>query len=59
MKQAFIEEKILGIQNEIEIIKKFFVKDPDFGVDKKNWANIQPEVKKVRKNIYKKFYGKK
>jgi len=59
MKQTIIKKKIFNLQNELEFLKRFFIKKPDFDVDKENWTKVKPEVKKARKKVYQKFYGKK
>ena len=59
MNQTIIEKKIFNIQSELDFLKKFFIKKPDFDIDEKNWGKINSEIKKIRNRIYQKFYGKK
>lgn len=58
MNQTAIEKKIFNIQSELDFLKKFFIKKPDFDIDEKNWRKVNLEVKRTRKKIYQKFYGK-
>ncbi|BCX15628.1 MAG: hypothetical protein KatS3mg097_520 [Candidatus Parcubacteria bacterium] len=54
-----LREKILNIQSELEILKRVFLKKPDFSIDEKNWKKIRTEIKKLRKELSKKIYAKK
>lgn len=55
--QIAVKEKILNIQTELELLKKTLLKEPDFGIDEKNWQKIRPELKKIRKELLKKTYA--
>jgi len=57
--QIAVKEKILNIQTELEFLKKTLLKEPDFSIDEKNWQKIRPELKKIRKELFKKTYAKK
>jgi len=59
MKQVIIKRKILNIQNELEFLKRFFIEKTDFNIDEKNWKEIRPTLKEIRKRIYQKSYVKK
>ena len=59
MTNSNVREKIQTLEGEIEVLKRLVVREPDFEIDKKNWKKITPEVKKIRKKLYKKTYGKK
>ena len=57
--QTIIKEKILNIQVELELLKRTLIKEPNFGIDEKNWQKIKPELKKIRKELFRKIYAKK
>ncbi|NCS99823.1 hypothetical protein CO116_00930 [Candidatus Falkowbacteria bacterium CG_4_9_14_3_um_filter_38_19] len=57
--QTTIKERVLNIQTELEVLKKALLKEPDFDIDEKNWQKIRPELKKIRKELFKKTYAKK
>ena len=59
MNQTTIKERIFNIESELEFLKRSLSKEPSFDIDEKNWQKVKSEVKKVRKEIYQKFYGKK
>ena len=54
-----VREKIQTIEGEIEVLKRLVVREPDFEIDEKNWQKIAPEAKKIRRELYRKTYGKK
>jgi len=58
MKQASVKEKIIGIQAELEILKRALIKKPDFDIDEKNWSKVKSSAKTVRKDLYRKQYAK-
>lgn len=53
-----IKEKIFGLEVELQMIKKALRKEPNFNIDEKNWLKIEREAKNVRKNLYRRVYGK-
>ena len=57
--QTTIKERVLNIQTELEVLKKALLKEPNFDIDEKNWQKIRPELKKIRKELFKKTYAKK
>ncbi len=57
--QIAVKEKILNIQTELELLKKALLKEPNFTIDEKNWQKIRPELKKIRKELFKKNRAKK
>ncbi len=59
MNQTTIKEKIFNIESELEFLKRSFLKEPNFDIDEEGWRKIKSEVKKIRKEIYQKLYGKK
>ncbi|PIS39599.1 MAG: hypothetical protein COT33_01095 [Candidatus Nealsonbacteria bacterium CG08_land_8_20_14_0_20_38_20] len=59
MTQSTLREKILNLESELKLLKHYVIETPDFDIDEKNWQKIRPEVKKIRKKLYQKFYGKK
>ena len=58
MTQTVLREKILGLQAEMESIKRAITKRPGFTIDEENWRRIRTEAKKIRKKLYKTAYGK-
>ena len=59
MSQTSVKDKILNLQAELDLMKQALVKEPDFGVDDKNWRKVESKAKKIRKSVYQKYYGKK
>lgn len=59
MNQQRLKEKIFNIESELEFLKRLLKKKPDFDIDEKNWRKIRSEVKKIREELYQKYYGKK
>lgn len=59
MSETQLKEKIQNIETEVETLKRFLIKKPDFSVDEKNWNQIKADVKKVRSFTFAKVYGKK
>lgn len=59
MTKIEVAEKILKMENQLELLKRFFVQKPDFNIDERNWEKIRPIAKIVRGKIYKKTYGQK
>ncbi|MBU2265793.1 MAG: hypothetical protein KJ977_02015 [Candidatus Omnitrophica bacterium] len=57
--QIAVKEKILNIQTELDFLKKALLKEPNFTIDEKNWQKIRPELKKIRKELFRKTYAKK
>lgn len=57
--QIAVKEKILNIQTELEFLKKALLKEPNFAIDEKNWQRIKPELKKTRRELFKRSYAKK
>jgi len=55
--QIAVKEKILNIQTELEFLKKALLKEPNLTIDEKNWQKIRPELKKIRKELFKKNYA--
>jgi len=58
MSKAVIQEKIRKLESELELIKKSLDKKPDFDIDEKIWKEVEPTVRKIRKQLYKEVYGK-
>lgn len=56
MNQTIIKNKITVLEAEVALLKKTFVREPDFAVDEKNWKKIKPTAKKIRKQVYKEAY---
>lgn len=56
MNPVTVQEKIQNIEVELEFLKRSFVKEPDFGVDEKIWERLKPDVKKIRRRLYRKNY---
>lgn len=59
MTQEKIKEKISYLERELEFLKHEIFREPDFEIDEKIWRKIRPAVKKIRKRLYQKLYGKK
>lgn len=57
MTTATIQKKMLDLEAELELIKKSLKKEPDFGIDEKNWEKIKPSVKKIRAKLYQQRYS--
>ncbi len=57
--QIEVREKILNIQTELEFLKKVLLKEPDFIIDERNWQKMGPELKKIRRELFKRNYAKK
>jgi len=57
--QTTVKERVLNIQTELELLKKTLLKEPDFDIDEKNWQKIRPELKKIKKELFKKTYAEK
>lgn len=58
MNQQKLKEKIFNIEGELEFLKRLYTKEANFDIDEKNWKKIKSEVRKIRKEIYQKYYGK-
>ncbi len=59
MTKIEVAEKILKMESQLELLKRFFIQKPDFSIDERNWEKIRATAKAVRGKIYKKTYGKK
>ena len=59
MNKTNLKEKILNLESKLELLKSSIIKEPDFGVDEKNWRKVREKVKRVRKQLYKEQYEKK
>ena len=59
MNQQNIKERILNIERELEFLKRLTIQKPDFDIDEKIWRKIRPTAKKIRKELYQKYYEKK
>lgn len=58
MNRITLKKKISELETELEIIKTKLEEKPDFGVDESNWQKVKPDSRKVRKELYRKLYGK-
>ncbi|MBI2588383.1 hypothetical protein HY373_00635 [Candidatus Berkelbacteria bacterium] len=56
MNPVTIQEKIQNIEVELEFLKRSFVEEPDFSVDEKIWERLKPDVKSIRRRLYRKNY---
>ena len=59
MDKIAVATKLQDLQAQITFFKRAVIRNPDFEIDEKNWARIQPTAKKIRKALYKERYGKK
>ena len=53
-----LQRKILDLEKEVVLLRSTLQSDPDFTVDEKNWADVKPTVKVIRKKLYRERYGK-
>ena len=58
MNKIDLKEKILNLETELQLLKERLFKKPDFKIDEKNWKIVISEAKKIRKRLYKNYYGK-
>lgn len=58
MNKVDLKEKILNLETELEFLKQSLFKEPDFKIDEENWQKLRLEVKKIRKKLYRQYYGK-
>ncbi len=56
MSPTSVKEKIQKIEGELELLKRSIIREPDFEVDEENWNKLRPDVKRVRKEQYRKTY---
>lgn len=58
MTSTQVREKIRIIENELEVLKYAVAQEPDFDVDERNWENVKADVKRARRSIFTKTYGR-
>ena len=58
MTKAALRERIVGLQAELELLKKAIIKEPDFEIDERNWRRIRSSIKRTRKKLYQRRYGR-
>lgn len=58
MNRIALRKKVSDIEAELEVLKVKLERKPDFGIDEKNWKKLRPAVRKTRKELYQKLYGK-
>lgn len=58
MRVANIQTKIRKIEIDLSILKRSISKEPDYLVDQKNWLKVGPQLKKSRKALFQRTYGK-
>jgi len=56
MNVTFARNRILTIEAELDLLKKAYVKKPNFTVDDINWKKIKPAAKKIRKKLFAEVY---
>lgn len=59
MTKTEIRDRVLNLQAQVGMLMKAVVERPNFDVDEENWKKVRVAVKKIRKAIYQKSYGKK
>lgn len=57
MNVTFAKNRILTIEAELDLLKKAYVKKPNFIVDDINWKKIKPAAKKIRRKLFAEVYG--
>jgi hypothetical protein len=57
MNKIAVKKKIKDLEAEISLLKTAISERPDFEIDEINWKKMRPTVKKIRKKLFKKFYG--
>ena len=58
MNQTTVKEKIRTLETQIQRLKAAVFSEPDYDIDEYNWKKIRPIAQKIRKKLYKKYYGK-
>lgn len=58
MTKTDLKEKIFNLETELEFLKQTLFKEPDFKIDEENWRNLRLAAKKIRKKLYREYYGK-
>lgn len=58
MRTATIQTKIRKIEIDLSLLKRSITKEPDYLVDQKNWSKVAPQLKKSRKALFQRTYGK-
>jgi hypothetical protein len=59
MPQTTIKERVFNIESELAQLKKTLKTEPDFDIDERNWNKVKGTAKKIRGQLYKKYYEKK
>lgn len=58
MTTTTISKKIQQIELELAMLKKIFKPERDFDIDEKNWNKVEGLIRRSRKSVYQKIYGK-
>ena len=59
MTQVQLKEKILNLEAQLRYVKRALTREPDFSLDEENWRKVKPQIRKTRKSLYARLYGKK